>query len=175
MLLEIARGMSYLHSRAIIHRDLKSDNVLLAEPTAFGNRLKIGDFGLAKLHKHYAAGANTTTQAQPSKLSMMFPTETLSTVQWCSPELLKGGAYSKSTDVYSFAIICWEILTLEQPFQDFNVMGVLEFVTSGKRPPLTLRQACNNQRLLSLIEQCWQQDLKKRPTFQEIITALGEL
>lgn len=104
--LEIARGMNYLHSfqPPIIHRDLKSLNVLIDEHL----RAKIGDFGW--------------TRPKADKM-----TAKIGTFQWMAPEVITSESYSEKADVYSFGIILWEIATREPPYRGstLNSLGQL--------------------------------------------------
>lgn len=96
--LEIARGMNYLHCfpTPIIHRDLKSLNILIDE--AF--RAKIADFGWTRL-----------------KSDRM--TNRIGTFQWMAPEVINGEKYSEKADVFSYGIILWEIASREPPYKSF--------------------------------------------------------
>jgi len=98
MLIDVASGMCYLHSKGIIHRDLKSDNVLLDQ-----NKVcKIADFGTSKM-----TNKNTSSN-----------TRYVGTGYYMAPEVCAGVAYNSSCDVFSFAIIMWEALhNSTQPYE----------------------------------------------------------
>ena len=98
--LEIARGMNYLHSSStpIIHRDLKSLNILIDESF----KAKIGDFGWTRL-----------------KGDRM--TKKIGTFQWMAPEVITGDRYSEKADVFSYGIILWEIASREPPYKSFLI------------------------------------------------------
>lgn len=81
--------MIYLHQNNIIHRDLKSFNILLDENL----NVKVADFGIARVK------SNTSTMT------------TAGTVAWTSPEILRHETYNEKSDVYSFAIVLWEMLS----------------------------------------------------------------
>lgn len=103
MALEIADGMAYLSTNKepnpIVHCDLAARNCLVAEPPL----VKIGDFGMA--HEVYA---DYYKKGNPG----MMP------VRWMAPETLRDGKFSSASDVWSFGVVLWEMVTLgEQPYQ----------------------------------------------------------
>ena len=100
MTLDIARGMTYLHnlSPPILHRDLKSANILSDEKC----QLKIADFGLSR----QMASSSTMT--------------TCGTTRWVAPEVLQNGRYAESADVWSFGVVMWEMATRREPFEQLS-------------------------------------------------------
>lgn len=97
--LDVARGMSYLHSQGIIHRDLKSENILVGEDLS----VKVADFGISCLEFQSGSGKGFT-----------------STYRWMAPEMIKGKNHTRKVDVYSFGIVLWELVTLQIPFHDMT-------------------------------------------------------
>jgi serine/threonine protein kinase len=87
---DAAVGMNFLHQSRIIHRDLKSGNMLVTQ----GFRVKICDFGISR----------SVDQQQTNM------TGNLGTVPWTAPEMLKGERYDEKVDVYAFGICVWEIV-----------------------------------------------------------------
>lgn len=145
---DIARGMNFLHSKQIVHRDLKTLNVLLDS----NKHAKICDFGFSR---------------KLEKKAIM--TKNVGTPHWMAPELLdKHESYDSKVDVYSYGIVLWEILTHKTPYQGMEPQQIInEVVMNDIRPPL-LPQSCS-QGLYKLITSCWDRNPNNRPTFEEIL------
>ncbi|KAM9426622.1 mitogen-activated protein kinase kinase kinase 11 [Pholidichthys leucotaenia] len=159
---QIARGMLYLHSEAIvpvIHRDLKSNNILLAQPIENecmeGLTLKITDFGLAReWHK-------------TTKMS------TAGTYAWMAPEVIKSSTFSKGSDVWSYGVLLWELLTGEFPYRGIDGLAVAYGVAVNKLT-LPIPSTCP-QPFADLMSECWDQDPHRRPNFSSILAQLTAL
>mmetsp|Transcript_3730 Transcript_3730/g.9424 ORF Transcript_3730/g.9424 Transcript_3730/m.9424 type:complete len:241 (+) Transcript_3730:2297-3019(+) len=157
MALDTARGMNYLHLKEppVLHRDLKSLNLLVDEV----GRIKITDFGLARAKA--LAGANMTAQC--------------GTWQWMAPEVLKSQEYSEPADVYSYAIVLWELLTRRMPYEGLTAPQVAMEVARGGRPPLPAAGAEKPARWVQLMTQCWADEPTERPTFKTVLQVLAAL
>ncbi|XP_014474376.1 PREDICTED: mitogen-activated protein kinase kinase kinase MLK4-like isoform X1 [Dinoponera quadriceps] len=160
--IQIARGMDYLHNKApisLIHRDLKSSNVLLSEPIENDDlqykTLKITDFGLArevyKTTRMSAAG----------------------TYAWMAPEVIKKSTFSKASDVWSYGVLLWELLTGEIPYKGIDTLAIAYGVAVNKLT-LPIPSTCP-QPWRYLMEECWASDSHARPGFAEILLALEEV
>src|SRR3569623_1366021 len=133
---EIALGMALVHSLGRMHRDLKSGNVLV---TAAGGtmRLKVADFGTATL-LDMAWSSTAAVPGGGAGDSARNHTKGLGTPLWMAPEVLAGQAYTYSADVYSYAIVMWEIAAQAEPWP--NVQGsfiapkLLTLIRAGRRP-----------------------------------------
>ncbi|KAM7408469.1 hypothetical protein PAMA_002274 [Pampus argenteus] len=159
---QIARGMHYLHEEAvvpIIHRDLKSSNILLLETIEnddIGRKtLKITDFGLArewhKTTKMSAAG----------------------TYSWMAPEVIKSSLFSKGSDVWSYGVLLWELLTGEVPYRGIDGLAVAYGVAVNKLT-LPIPSTCPEP-FAKLMEECWDQDPHVRPSFSCILEQLSAI
>ncbi|XP_067011657.1 mitogen-activated protein kinase kinase kinase 11 [Anabrus simplex] len=157
--IQIAKGMNYLHNGApisLIHRDLKSSNVLLSEPIENDDlqhkTLKITDFGLArevyKTTRMSAAG----------------------TYAWMAPEVIKTSTFSKASDVWSYGVLLWELLTGETPYKGIDALAVAYGVAVNKLT-LPIPTTCP-QPWRELMEACWDSDPHMRPSFEVILLAL---
>ena len=146
---DVADGLLYLHEHGIIHRDMKSLNVLLTED----NRAKICDFGLAR-----------TRSKQPM-------TGLVGTAHWMAPEvLLSKPTYDEKVDVYGFGVILWELLTGDIPYHDMPTAKVAILVIGqNMRPPLPPNGPTH---LINLIQSCWENDPSKRPAMKFVATQL---
>ncbi|XP_077356121.1 mitogen-activated protein kinase kinase kinase 11 [Festucalex cinctus] len=159
---QIARGMLYLHSEAIvpvIHRDLKSNNILLAQPIENeymeALTLKITDFGLAReWHK-------------TTKMS------TAGTYAWMAPEVIKSSTFSKGSDVWSYGVLLWELLTGEAPYRGIDGLAVAYGVAVNKLT-LPIPSTCPEP-FAQLMSECWDQDPHRRPNFGSILAQLTAL
>jgi hypothetical protein len=150
--IDIARGMEYLHSKAIVHRDLKSLNVLL---TADGEA-RICDFGFSR----------SLSQATERRM-----TTNIGTPHWMAPEILTGnGIYDEKVDVYAYAVVLWEILVKVMPYKKMKPMDIVQQVVANDiRPPIPT--TCP-KRLRGLIEVCWARDPVSRPSFRQILAEM---
>ncbi|MBA0748622.1 hypothetical protein Gogos_002614 [Gossypium gossypioides] len=183
--LDISRGMEYLHSQGVIHRDLKSNNLLLNDEM----RVKVADFGTSCLE----------TQCLETKGNM-------GTYRWMAPEMIKEKPYTRKVDVYSFGIVLWELMTALLPFQGMTpvqaAFAVAEKITCAKSLSFLkdndrlfrekfsicrlldnrLDSQCKNERpplpescqpaLAHLIKRCWAANPAKRPDFSDIVSTL---
>ncbi|KAG0606600.1 hypothetical protein M758_9G153800 [Ceratodon purpureus] len=173
LMLQISEAMSYMNSEGMVHRDLKAANILV-EPV--GDQAdycdgfviaKLADFGLAKV-KHEVTSRMTRNTG---------------TRLWMAPEVFGAHpedeehlleVFPRKADVYSFGIVCSEILTGKSPLYNvhFELRDLYKLITDPKNPLRPeLPQSCPAS-LASLICKCWHTDPVMRPTFKEISTIL---
>ncbi|KAG6618847.1 TKL protein kinase [Phytophthora cinnamomi] len=148
---EMAMGMNYLHLCSIMHRDLKSGNVLIdSHGTA-----KISDFGLSCVLE---IGCSSDLTAETG------------TYRWMAPEVIRHEPYSNKADVYSFGVVLWELLARDQPFRGLTPIQAAFAVARQQMRPALPRQT--PLKIGELIEHCWHHDPARRPDFGAILEAL---
>eukprot|EP00163_Fabomonas_tropica_P006392 TRINITY_DN1595_c0_g1_i4.p1 TRINITY_DN1595_c0_g1~~TRINITY_DN1595_c0_g1_i4.p1 ORF type:complete len:608 (+),score=82.55 TRINITY_DN1595_c0_g1_i4:147-1970(+) len=147
--LDIARGMAYLHSSnpMIIHRDLKSMNILLDSH----GRAKVCDFGLSR---------DISSDATMTKM--------VGTPHWMAPEILKGEKYSEKADVYSYALLLWELLTGEIPYANMGAVQLIGRLVKDPNYRVDIPENTPSE-WSELIKWCWDADPGKRPQFGQIL------
>ncbi|CAA7397100.1 unnamed protein product [Spirodela intermedia] len=155
MAYDVAKGMNYLHMRspAIVHRDLKSPNLLVDKKYT----VKVCDFGLSRLK------ANTFLSSKSAA----------GTPEWMAPEVLRDEPSNEKSDVYSFGVILWELMTLQQPWSNLNPAQVVAAV-GFKNLRLEIPSEMNPH-VARIIESCWANDPWKRPSFKSIKGSLDPL
>ena len=153
---DIARGMQYLHSCQLVHRDLKSLNVLLDDDY----HIRICDFGFTR-----SVGGDDTFKAQ-----------NMGTPQWMAPELLESTRhYTSKIDVYSYAIVLTEILTGSYPYPEYegDTKALKKKIIEDDIRPV-LPPTCTPM-MRDLITQSWDKNPDVRPTFDEIVKRFEKL
>ncbi|KAF1322695.1 Tkl protein kinase, partial [Globisporangium splendens] len=149
---EMAAGMNYLHLCSIMHRDLKSGNVLLDSH----GTVKISDFGLSCVLEIGKSSADLTAET--------------GTYRWMAPEVIRHEPYSTKADVYSFGVVLWEMITKDQPFRGMTpIQAAFAVARQQMRPALPRHTPL---KIGELVEHCWHQDPARRPDFSAILEAL---
>ncbi|CDY49253.1 BnaA09g55320D [Brassica napus] len=158
--LEIARGMNYLHEHkpeAIIHCDLEPPNILRDN----SGHLKVADFGVSKL----LVVKKTVKKDRPV-------TSLDSSLRYMAPEVYRNEEYDTKVDVFSFALILQEMIEGYVPFHLKEETEVPKAYVEGERPPFNAPAKSYPFGLRELIQECWDNEASKRPTFREIISVL---
>eukprot|EP01095_Lingulamoeba_sp_RSL-Kostka_P018132 TRINITY_DN97_c0_g1_i1.p1 TRINITY_DN97_c0_g1~~TRINITY_DN97_c0_g1_i1.p1 ORF type:complete len:523 (+),score=211.21 TRINITY_DN97_c0_g1_i1:57-1625(+) len=153
---EIAQGMNWLHRSKppIIHRDLKPSNVLVDKHGI----CKVCDFGLS------AVKPNTGKLKDRDSIP--------GTPLWMGPEVMMGKPLDEKADVYSYAILLWEIVTQQIPFPEMNSFPVFKraICIQNVRPPIN---DISNENIKNLLTDCWDRNPAARPGFDQIIDMLN--
>jgi len=150
--LDVANGLSYLHSQSVVHGDLKGPSVLVDD----GGHARITDFGFSTVVSD-AGSATSITEGHA--------------VRWAAPETLDMVPVSKGSDIYSFAMIMVETFAGKAPFYGILPTTVAVGVLSGNRPARPVHSSLTDD-LWDLTKRCWNQDPKLRPEIAEVVLCL---
>ncbi|XP_046332402.2 fibroblast growth factor receptor homolog 1-like [Haliotis rufescens] len=146
--LQIAKGMAHVATHNIIHRDLAARNVLLG----LGNVCKISDFGLSR----------DMEGSDEYEVSSMGPLP----IRWMSPESLTDGLYTLKSDVWSYGVLLWELVTLgASPYSGQSARQVMTSVKEGRRLE---KPDCCSDHVYKLMTQCWRPHPGDRSTFSDL-------
>ncbi|KAI4323232.1 hypothetical protein L6164_022854 [Bauhinia variegata] len=153
--MDAAFGMEYLHSKNIVHFDLKCDNLLVNLKDPLRPICKVGDFGLSKIKRNTLVSGGVR-----------------GTLPWMAPELLNGSSnkVSEKVDVFSFGIVLWEILTGEEPYANMHYGAIIGGIVNNTLRPM-IPSHCDSE-WRTLMEQCWAPNPAARPSFTEIASRL---
>ncbi|KAG7275138.1 hypothetical protein CRUP_015792 [Coryphaenoides rupestris] len=162
--LEILEGMVYLTQNNVIHKDLKPENILVDKDF----HIKIADLGLATCQSWSKLTREETRRK--SRTGCTVGTRGAGTLSYMAPEHLNdiNTRSTEKSDVYSFAIVLWVILTCREPYENARCEDQLCMcVRNGGRPEVEWIARDTPTEMVELMERCWQQNPQKRPTFQE--------
>ncbi|KAF8022645.1 hypothetical protein BT93_F0227 [Corymbia citriodora subsp. variegata] len=150
--IDISKGMNYLHKNNIIHRDLKTANLLMEENEV----VKITDFGVARV------------QTQSGVM-----TAETGTYRWMAPEVIEHRPYDHKVDVFSFGVVLWELLTAKLPYEDLTpLQAAIGVLHKGLRPTIPEHTHPDLEKLLN---KCWEREPSLRPEFSEIVETLQQI
>ncbi|KAF4532813.1 hypothetical protein B566_EDAN002663 [Ephemera danica] len=152
---QVARGMEYLSSRGIVHRDLAARNVLVTSDRT----CKVADFGFAR----DIAASLIYERKSDGRLP----------IRWMAPESLYDNVFSAKSDVWSFGVFMWEVVTLgSTPYPGQAASEVLKRVREGLR--LEKPEHCRRE-IYNIMFYCWDKSPTERPSFTEIVQLLERL
>ncbi|CAK6434454.1 unnamed protein product [Pipistrellus nathusii] len=155
MLLGIASGMTYLSDHSYVHRDLAARNILVSQNLC----CKVSDFGLTRLLNN----KDGTYETQGGKIP----------IRWTAPEAIANRIFSTASDVWSFGIVMWEVLSFgDKPYGELSNQEVMKSIEDGYRlpPPVDCPAA-----LYELMKNCWAYNSDHRPHFHQLKTQLERL
>ncbi|VVC28395.1 Hypothetical protein CINCED_3A010229 [Cinara cedri] len=152
---QISKGMSYLAELKLVHRDLAARNVLLTED----KMCKISDFGLTR----DVYEDNTYLKKTKGRVP----------VKWMAPESLADHIYTSRSDVWSFGILLWELVTLGAvPYPGIAVQDLFKLLKEGYR--MAKPEHCSHE-LYDIMVACWADDQHRRPNFKSLTTSLEKM
>ncbi|XP_014436926.2 receptor-interacting serine/threonine-protein kinase 1 isoform X1 [Pelodiscus sinensis] len=167
-ILEIIEGMLYLNEQGLVHKDLKPENILVDDDF----HIKIADLGVA-CFKSWSrlTKEETSRQRKIKSTSKSTSRGTAGTLFYMAPEHLLSVNTKpvEKSDVYSFGIVLWAIFANKEPYENaINETHICFGIMNGDRPNTEeIKNTCPKE-IIDLMQQCWQQEPKNRPTFAEI-------
>ncbi|KAJ6336725.1 hypothetical protein OIU76_006576 [Salix suchowensis] len=168
--IDVSKGMNCLHQNHIIHRDLKSANLLMDE----NGVVKVADFGVARVQDQTGVmTAETGTYRWMAPEFFHHISLTYVPLVFDAYKVIDHELYDHKADVFSFGIVLWELLTGELPYEHLSplqaAVGVLQ---QGLRPSIPSH---SHPELADLLKRCWQREPFLRPEFSEILELLQQL
>jgi Tol biopolymer transport system component len=154
--IQITRGLSAAHEQGLVHRDLKPENLFINRD----GRVKILDFGLAKLSQNRSNGLNVNDPVSPNVATN--PGMIMGTVAYMSPEQLRGEPVDGRADIFAFGVVFYEMLTGERPFRGVSAAETISAILTQDAPALQTPHSSEAPGLERLIHRCLEKHLERR-------------
>jgi len=152
---QVAKGMEFLYLTKCLHRDLAARNILVCE----NNHVKIADFGMARSVEETDYYRKSTEGKVPLK--------------WMAPEAVHHRLYTSQSDIWSYGILLWEIMTMgESPFKDVHFEQFMEDLRTGAHPAQP--PYCPNN-VYTVMQACWRFRPEDRPTWDKVVDSMYDL
>ena len=156
--LQLADGLACAHDHGVIHRDLKPENIMLVPGSEPPGRVKILDFGLAKIHAAQAVTAGSTTAGEATTRSTSAGM-IVGTVHYMAPEQLEGRAADHRSDLHAVGLVLYELAAGAHPFAAGTPASTIANILRQEPRPITERNAIVPVELDRIVRKC----LRKRP------------
>ena len=179
LMYKIIQGLTELHEAGVIHGDLKPDNILLSSKDLSQTEIRLADFGFAEIREKYVGIGESSlietihqrgTPVYSAPEQLYDPAQSKSSI-----EMIKVAKPSEKTDIYSFAILSWEILTQMKPFNNITSSVELSIqVHQGTRPDINLLPKDCSLAIRDMIERCWDSKRENRLSALKCRTILRE-
>ncbi len=164
LMLQAARGLEAAHAKGIVHRDLKPENVFVTTD----GRVKVLDFGLAKLVDRPTNDSGEATESSPTRAGQL-----LGTVGYMSPEQVRGLGLDARTDVFSFGVVLYELLSGTHPFRRATTVATLSAVMEAEPPELSSVVRGVSPAVARIVRRCLEKERDERyPSAHELVVAL---
>ena len=158
MILQISQAYLFLEYNNVVHRDIKSHNILLKE----NFKILLCDFGLARYKKDLLTGSNLYA----------------GTAAYMAPEMFNKKPYNEKVDVFAYGTLLWEILTRRIPYEGYEPLQIKGFVCEGRELPINEyfnKKDKIPQELINIVKLCRVVNPSERPSFKEINDKLVEI
>ena len=160
---QIVSGLSAAHEKGIVHRDLKPENLFITKD----DRVKILDFGLAKLSEPPASAGGTSGNEDATRKALTNPGVVMGTVGYMSPEQVRGQKTDHRSDIFSFGLILYEMITGRRAFQEESLAETMSAIVKEEPPEMTESNPNISPSLERIVRRC----LEKKPDLRFQSTA----